>query len=70
MTTAYPNLTREMKEHNISCVALADYLDLTYMATYRRLRGVTEWQLHEAIAICTLLECSDIEYLFLRLDTN
>ena len=66
----YPNIDRALDNKNITYHVLAEAIGLHPMAVYRRLRGISEWKLPEAVRVCAYLECSDMPKLFLRLDTK
>lgn len=70
MLTVYPNLDAKMVELKISCPKLAEQIGMEYLALWRRMTGSVDWKLHEAVEVCRVLNCNDIPYLFLRLDTN
>ena len=70
MSFVYPNLIEAMKTNNLSCSDLANRLNLSYMATYRRLRGMTDWKITEVVEVCRIFNEDRIDVLFLRLDTN
>ena len=66
----YPNIDLEMDKKNITYPVLADAIGLHPMAVYRRLRGISEWKLSEAVQVADFFGCSDMPKLFLRLDTK
>ena len=66
----YPNIDREMDAKNITYPVLAAEIGLHPMAVYRRLNGISEWKLPEAVRVCLYFGYSDMPKLFLRLDTK
>lgn len=69
MQFVYPNIVSEMKKRGLGYRDLADILDISEYAVYRRLRGFVEWKLHETIHLCQYFEISDAAWLFNRGDT-
>lgn len=66
----YPNIDSEMGKKNITYPTLAREIGLKPMSVYRRLNGITEWKLSEAVDVCHYFDYPDITLLFLRLDTK
>ena len=69
MQSKFPNITKTIQEKGVSLGEVASYLDLKYLGLYRRLRGLTEWKLTEAVLLCQFLGCNDVVWLF-QLDSN
>ena len=70
MDSTYPNLYRELNKANISLFLLAQELNISEDVADGKLRGEIPWLLTEAVGICRMLNTSDINFLFLRLDNN
>lgn len=64
MTPIYPHLAEKMKEHNLSYPELANLMGISEICMYRRLRGLTQFQLPEIIWLCKYFKVSDATYLF------
>ena len=67
MDSIYPNLYSELSKANISIARLAEILTITEAAVCDKLQGCKPWLLPEVIAICQLLNTSNVDFLFLRL---
>lgn len=70
MDSLYPNLCRELNKANVSISILARELNISEDIAKCKIRGEIPWLLPEAIGVCKLLNTSDIDFLFLRLDNN
>lgn len=70
MDSVYPNLCRELDKISFSEDCLATELNIPTDSVISKLRGESPWLLSEAISICSLLNISDVKFLFLRLDNN
>ena len=66
MDSLYPNLSSEMEAHGLSIESLAKIIGRSEKIVRLKLRGVQEWTLSEAVAICRYLQCHDLKKLFLR----
>lgn len=69
MLFVYPNLVSVMRDRDLDYKDLADILDISEYAAYRRLRGFTGWKLHETIRLCQYFGVSDAAWLFQLGDT-
>jgi hypothetical protein len=67
MRYIYPYLCQKMREVGLTTTRLAEELNLQECVLLSRLRGESEWKLHEVVAICCLLNTSDIDLLFVQL---
>lgn len=67
MDSVYPNLCVELSKANIGLVRLAEVLNISVADTCDKLQGRKPWKLHEGIAICQLLNTSNVDFLFLQL---
>ena len=70
MRVKYPNLTRALKEQDLTQAQFALILGISKATLQRRLNGESEWKLHEVAQICQYFERWDASQLFLRLDTK
>lgn len=66
MDSLYPNLQAAMKQRGVSIKNLADLLGLSEEIIHLKMRGVRDWTLLEALAICRYLHYPDFRNLFLR----
>ena len=66
MTTVYPNLQAAMSRRGVTIRDLAEIIDKSEEIVHLKLRGVREWTLPEALAICRYLNYPDFRKLFLR----
>lgn len=66
MLFVYPNLVRLMNDRGMNYRKLADILNISELAAYRRLRGSTEWKLPEVMRLCQYFGTSDTAWLFER----
>ena len=66
MQTVYPNLWAAMKQRGASIKNLADTIGVSEEIVHLKLRGVRDWTLSEALAICRYLRHPDFRNLFLR----
>lgn len=66
MNPLYPNLQARMANRGVTVEALAGIIGLSEDVVYKKLEGVLEWTLTEAVAICRFLEHPDLRVLFLR----
>ena len=60
----YPNLAKLMEERDMGYEDIADLLEISKYAAYRRLRGLSGWKLHETIRLCHFFDDSDAAWLF------
>ena len=70
MNSLYPNLRRCLSERNISVENLAALTKLDVETVSLKLKGVLDWSLWEVVTLCCHLEEPDVNFLFLRLDSN
>lgn len=70
MDSIYPNLGQELDKIGITVAHLATALNIPKESVSSKLRGDSPWLLSEVITICRLLNNSDVNFLFLRLDSN
>ena len=66
MPTAYPNLQEVMGEKGVTVEDLAKLIDNSEEITRLKMRGIREWTLSEALAVCRYLHYPDFRKLFLR----
>lgn len=66
MDSLYPNLDAAMATRGISIGNLAEIIGRSEEIVHLKLRGVRDWTLSEAVAICRYLQYSDLKKLFLR----
>jgi len=62
----YPNLEAEMARHGESTVALAKLLNLSQVSVWRKLSGICEWKVNEAVTLCNHYKM-EFEELFKRI---
>ena len=62
----YPNIVSEMKKRGLDYRDLADILDISEHAAYRRMRGLAGWKLYETIKLCQYFGTNDTAWLFER----
>ena len=70
LVVVYPNLYQKMLDYGVSNLELAELLRVDIEVILDKMRGVTPWYLHEAVHICMYFDTSDVENLFVRLDSN
>ena len=66
MRIVYPNLQAAMEQRGASIKNLADVIGLSEEIVHLKMRGVRDWTLSEALAICRYLHNPDFRNLFLR----
>ena len=66
MRTVYPNLWATMEQRGTSIKNIADLIGVSEEIVHLKLRGVRDWTLSEALAICRYLHYPDFRNLFLR----
>jgi DNA-binding Xre family transcriptional regulator len=66
MDSLFPTLQAAMKQRGASIKNLADVIGLSEEVVHLKMRGVREWTLLEALAICRYLHYPDFRSLFLR----
>jgi DNA-binding Xre family transcriptional regulator len=66
MNSLFPNLQAAMKQRGASIKNLADVIGLSEEIVHLKMRGVRDWTLSEALAICRYLHYPDFRNLFLR----
>ena len=63
--STFPILCNELNKANVSVAQLAETLNTTETVVRNKLRGIEPWKLHDAVAICRLLNISNAKFLFL-----
>ena len=66
MESLYPNLDREMAQRDMNYHDLAKVAGVNGLQMYRRLRGISKFQLHEAAKICCYFNHTNVNELFAR----
>lgn len=66
MNSLYPNLDAAMAARGVSVWKLAEIVGRSEEIIHLKLRGVQDWTLSEALAICRYLQYPDFKKLFLR----
>ena len=66
MDSVFPELEREMAKRGREYRGLAKVAGTSDMQMYRRLRGISRWQLHEVLCISDFFSHTDINTLFAR----
>ena len=66
MDSLYPNLSAAMAKRGITIGNLAEVIGRSEEIVHLKLRGVMDWTLLEALAICRYLHYPDLKKLFLR----
>ena len=66
MDSLFPNLAAAMDRRGVSIKNLADAIEISEEVAHLKMRGVREWTLLEALAICRYLHYPDFRNLFLR----
>jgi DNA-binding Xre family transcriptional regulator len=66
MISVFPNLDMEMEKRNMHYRDLAKVAGVNELQMYRRLRGISKFQLSEAAKICWHFDCPDVNRLFAR----
>lgn len=69
LQSEFSNIMQSIQEKGVSLNEVASHLGLNYLGLYRRLRGLTEWKLIEAVLLCQFLGCDDLIWLF-QFDSN
>ena len=64
MNSLFPNLQAAMEQRGASIKNLADVIGLSEEIVNLKMRGVREWTLSEALAICRYLKYPDFRKLF------
>ena len=64
LQSIYPNLDKQMADHNIDYTQLAREIGLGNLAMYRRLKGIVNWSLPEALAVCQFFDNANATELF------
>ena len=64
MQSIYPNLDKLMIDHNIDYTQLAKEVGLGNLAMYRRLKGIVNFSLPEALAVCRYFNNSNATEIF------
>ena len=66
MDSVFPELAKEMVNRKMHYRDLAKVAGTSDMQMYRRLRGLSRWQMHEVLSISDYFGHSDIKVLFAR----
>lgn len=66
MNSLFPNLHAAMDKRGVTTANLAKAIGRSEVIIQLKLRGVQDWTLTEALAICSYLNHSDLKFLFLR----
>ena len=67
MKSVYPNLDSLMEERGIDYPALAAAVGMGDTTMYRRLKGTSDWKLHEISKMCEYFGNSDVKWMFTRI---
>ena len=67
MKSIYPNLDSLMEERKIDYLDLATEIGVADTTMYRRLKGRSDFKLHEVIEICKYFDNFDVEWMFSRI---
>ena len=66
MNSLFPNLQAAMEQRGVSNKDIADVIGLSEEVVRLKMRGIRDWKLTEALAICRYLHYPDFRNLFLR----
>jgi DNA-binding Xre family transcriptional regulator len=66
MNSLFPNLQAAMEQRGVSSKDIADVIGLSEEIVRLKMRGIRDWKLTEALAICRYLHHPDFHNLFLR----
>ena len=66
MEIVYPNIETELISRQMHYSDLARAVGLSNMQMYRRLRGLSNWQLIEVMRVCKFFDHPDVNILFAR----
>jgi len=66
MKSIYPNLDSLMEERKIDYLDLATEIGVADTTMYRRLKGRSDFKLHEVSEICKYFDNFDVEWMFCR----
>lgn len=66
MESLFPNIDSELKKREMHYRELAKIAGVSELQMYRRLRGLTNWKLFEALIVCRYFEHPDVNILFAR----
>lgn len=70
MKSIYPNLSNLMAERGMTYDDLAEVTLTDADTVSQKMIGLIPWLLVDAMRICSHFRTSDINFLFLQLDTN
>lgn len=70
MNIVYPNLNRQLCDIGITLEDLSIATGIDLVLLKKKMQGLISWKLPEVIEICVHLKCSDVNSLFVQLDTN
>ena len=66
MITAYPVLSQQIKEREVSLKELATKINVSIVTMYLKMWGIKRWTLTDAVIICCFFNIQDAEHLFRR----
>lgn len=66
MKSIYPNLDSLMEERRVDYLDLATEIGVADTTMYRRLKGRSDFKLHEVFEICKYFDNFDVEWVFSR----
>lgn len=66
MKSIYPNLDSLMGKKGIDYLDLAQETGIDDTTMYRRLKGISDWKLHEVLKITEYFGNSDVKWTFTR----
>lgn len=66
MYSLYPNLGAAMDARGLSIRNISEIIGRSEIVVHLKMRGIQEWSLSEAVAICRYLQYPDLKTLFLR----
>ena len=64
MKSLFPNIDAELSNRKMTYRQLARVIEISDLAMYRRMVGLTKWTLHEAIRISWFFNGVDVIHLF------
>ena len=70
MESVYPNLSDMMIKCGTTYSDLAHLIFVAEDVISQKMKGLIPWSLTEALSICFYFHTSDVDFLFLQLDTN
>ena len=70
MASLFPNLDHALSVSGITPDVLASELNISKRSLDSKLNGESPWLLSDAVTICRMLHNNDVDFLFLRLESN